>query len=271
MLVYRKGDPARNGSDGEDGLEGNIGLALTLTAVAGLSTGLGGLIAVLVRKPGPRFMSAVLGFAAGVMVHVSFVELLQHSIGEIGFASAHLAFFAGMAVMFLVDVLVPHEYMAERREPAGKSPALMRTGLLCALGLGIHNFPEGMATFAGTLESTGLGVAIAVAIAIHNVPEGLAVAAPIYAATGSRRKAFGWSLLSGLAEPAGAALAALVLWPVLSEGLLGWMMAAVAGLMVFISFDELVPASREYGHAHVAILSVALGMVVMSLSLGLLR
>ncbi len=214
-------------------------------------------------------MSGVLGFAAGVMIHISYVGLLGHSIGAIGLVPAHLAFFSGMAIMFLIDVLVPHDYMAERH-PRGGNSRLMRTGLLVALGLGIHNFPEGMATFAGTLHDVELGVAIAVAIAIHNIPEGLAVAAPIYAATGSRGKAFGLSFLSGLAEPAGAALAALVLYPFLSKRVLACMMSAVGGFMVFISFDELVPASREYGHDHIAIAAVILGMAVMSVSLWML-
>ena len=250
-------------------MQGNIGVALLLAAAAGLSTTIGSALAVLVKKPGPRFMSGVLGFAAGVMIHVSYVELLGHSIETIEFVPAHLAFFGGMAVMFLVDVLVPHDYMAERHARGGNS-RLMRTGLLVALGLGIHNFPEGMATFAGALHDVKLGAAIAVAIAIHNIPEGLAVAAPIYAATGSRGKAFGLSFLAGVAEPVGAAVAALVLFPFLSRQLLAWMMASVGGFMVFVSFDELVPASREYGHDHIAIAAVVLGMAVMSVSLWLL-
>ena len=251
-------------------MQGDIGVALLLTAAAGLSTTVGGALAVLLGKPGPRFMSGVLGFAAGVMIHVSYVELLGHSMETVGFASAHLAFFGGMGSMFLIDVLVPHDYMAERHPREGNS-RLTRTGLLVALGIGIHNFPEGMATFAGALHDPRLGTAIAVAIAIHNIPEGLAVAAPVYAATGSRGKALGLSFLSGVAEPAGAVVAALALYPFLSEGVLAWVMAAVGGLMVFISFDELVPASREYGHDHVAIAAVVLGMAVMSVSLWFLR
>jgi len=110
-----------------------------------------------------------------------------------------------------------------------------------------------------------------VAIAIHNIPEGLAVAAPIYAATGSRSKAFWWSFLSGVSEPVGAGLGALILLPFLNESLLGGVLAAVAGIMVFISIDELVPASKEYGHDHLAIIGLILGMVVMALSLWMIR
>ena len=200
-------------------MPGNIAIALALTTVAGLSTTIGGLLGVFVKEPGPRFMALTLGFSGGVMILVSFVELLAGGIEAIGFGPAHVAFFAGMLGMFLIDFLIPHEYMAEHHrtgEPGAKDK-LLKTGLLVALGIGIHNFPEGMATFAGTLQDVSVGVAIAVAIAIHNIPEGLAVSAPIFAATGSRRTAFLWSFLSGLAEPAGAAVAALVLLPFLND------------------------------------------------------
>ena len=144
---------------------------------------------------------------------------------------------------------------------------MVRTAMLVALGIGIHNFPEGMATLTGTLQDVNLGVAIALAIALHNIPEGLAVSVPIYAATGSRRKAFLWSFLAGLAEPAGAVVAALLLLPILSDEVLGLMLSAVAGVMVFISLDELLPASRSFGEAHLSIIGVLMGMAVMVLSL----
>ena len=255
----------------------NVGIALILTTLAGLSTGIGSLIGVATRRePGPRFMSMTLGFAAGVMVMVSFVELLSGGIEAIGFGPAHLAFFGGMLAMFLIDALVPHTYMAERHPAAqesenGTRERLLKTGLFVALGLGIHNFPEGMATFAATLKDVDLGIAIAVAIAIHNIPEGLAVSAPIYAATGSRGQAFLWSFLSGLAEPVGAALAALFLLPFLTDALLGWLLSAVAGVMIFISLDELVPAARAFGEEHLAIIGVISGMMVMAASLSMLR
>jgi len=255
----------------------NVGTALILTTLAGLSTAIGGLIGVATRRePGPRFMTLTLGFAAGVMVMVSFVELLPGGIEAIGFGPAHLAFFSGMLAMFVIDALVPHTYMAERHHVAqgsqnGTREKLLKTGLFVALGLGIHNFPEGMATFAGTLKDIDLGIAIAVAIAIHNIPEGLAVSAPIYAATKSRGQAFLWSFLSGLAEPVGAGLAALFLLPFLTDALLGWLLSAVAGIMIFISLDELVPAARAFGEEHLAITGVILGMMVMAASLSMLR
>ncbi|MHC5053080.1 MAG: zinc transporter ZupT [Planctomycetota bacterium] len=265
-------------------MQGDFATAILLTTLAGLSTTVGSALAFVVRKPGPRFMAATLGFAAGVMVLVSFVELLPRAVETLEAAAGYAVFFGGMAAMWLVDVLIPHDYLAEHYKggtsgnDAGASSAvgdeknarLRRTGLLVALGLGIHNFPEGMATLGATLEDTRLGLAVAVAIAAHNVPQGLAVAVPVWAATGSRRKAFLWSFLSGLAEPAGAAVAFVALRAFLSPELLAGMLGLVAGFMVYVSLDELVPSSREYGHEHLSIAGVAAGMAVMAASLRLL-
>lgn len=218
-------------------------------------------------------MALSLGFAAGVMILVSFAELLPKAIEALGPGIGYAAFFGGLAVMFLLDAAIPHSYegVADGRTGGPDYEGrLLRLGLFVALGIGIHNFPEGMATFAGTLADPRLGIAIAVAIAIHNIPEGLAVAAPVYAATGSRGKAFLWSFLSGLAEPVGAALAAIVLLPFLHGRALATVLAGVAGLMVFISLDELLPAAREHGEEHLAIIGVIAGMAVMAVSLSLL-
>ena len=250
-----------------------VGFALALTALAGLSTTVGSLLVFVVREPGPRFMALSLGFAAGVMILVSFAELLPAGIDALGPGAGYAAFFGGLGAMFLLDAAIPHSYEGiadgDRGSPSRES-RLLRVGLFVALGIGIHNFPEGMATFASTLADPRLGVAIAVAIAIHNIPEGLAVAAPVYAATGSRRKAFLWSFMSGLAEPAGAALAAIFLLPFLQGRALAAVLAGVAGLMVFISLDELLPAARARGGEHLAIVGAIAGMAVMALSLWLL-
>ncbi len=248
-----------------------IFIALLLTTGAGLATTIGSVLGLAVRKPGPKFMAFTLGFSAGVMILVSFVELLQGSIQDIGFLNAHIAFFIGMGSFFLIDVLLPHEYIGHiDHKQDGTSDELMRTGILVAVGIGIHNFPEGLATFAGALEDINLGFAIAIAIAIHNIPEGLAVSAPIYAATGSRKKAFFYSFLSGVSEPIGAGIAALILLPFLSSALLGWVLAVVAGIMVSISLDELVPVAKSFDSEHVPILGVMVGMIVMGVSLWLL-
>ena len=250
-----------------------VTLALLLTAFAGLSTTVGSVLVFIVRRPGPRFMALSLGFAAGVMILVSFAELLPKGIEELGPGLGYLAFFVGLVAMFALDTAIPHSYQGVADDAPGGDRAdsrLLRLGLFVALGIGIHNFPEGMATFAATLADPRLGVSIAVAIAIHNIPEGLAVAAPIYAATGSRAKAFWWSFLSGLTEPLGAALAALFLLPFLHGPALAGVLAGVAGLMVFISLDELLPAAREHGEEHLAIIGTIAGMAVMAVSLALL-
>jgi ZIP family zinc transporter len=249
-----------------------VALALTFTALAGLSTTVGSLLVLVIREPGRRFMALSLGFAAGVMILVSFAELLPAGIEVLGSGWGYAAFFGGLAAMFLLDAAIPHSYEGVADGGAGNSESrLRRLGLFVALGIGIHNFPEGMATFVSTLADPRLGAAIAVAIAIHNIPEGLAVAAPVYAATGSRKKAFLWSFLSGVAEPVGAILAAVVLLPFLRSGVLAAVLAGVAGLMVFISLDELLPAAREHGEEHLPIIGVIAGMAVMALSLWLLK
>jgi zinc transporter, ZIP family len=252
----------------------DVAFALMLSALAGLSTTIGGLLGFMVRKPGPRFMSLALGFSAGVMILISFVELLAEGIQAVGFMPAHLAFFAGMGGMFLLDLAIPHHYIAEHshagEDDDPRNEGLLRTGLLTALGIGLHNFPEGMVTFVAAMEDPALGVAVAIAVALHNIPEGLAVSAPVYAATGSRSKAFWWSFLSGIAEPIGALVAALVLGPVLNDLTFGYVLALVGGFMVFISLDELLPASKEFDAGHLPILGVVAGMVVMAVSLEML-
>ena len=195
---------------------GPVGIALALTLLAGLSTGIGSAIAYFIRRPRIAYLSFALGFSAGVMIYVSFMELLPQAIAGAGQAQAVLFFFIGVAFIGLIDLLVPEpenphnlEGLDEPQGPHGER-RLMRTGLLMALAIAAHNFPEGLATFAAGLTDTHLGVFIAVAVAIHNIPEGIAVSVPIFYATGNRKKAFTYSFLSGLAEPAGAALGYLV-------------------------------------------------------------
>ncbi len=257
---------------------------LLLTLGAGLATGIGSAIAFFARPTNKRLLSFALGLSGGVMIYVSFVELFheaQHGLrgvyGEqLGGFYAVAAFFAGIFLIGLIDRLVPsvenpHEpHRAEEMDHIPHNTKLMRMGLMTALAIAIHNFPEGIATFMTALEDPALGVAIALAVAIHNIPEGIAVSIPLYYATGNRGRAFRLSLLSGLAEPAGALLAWGLLAPLLSPALLGCTLAAVAGIMVFISIDELLPAAREYGEAHTAIYGVVSGMVLMAASLLLL-
>ncbi len=265
---------------------GTVLFAFGLTLLAGLSTGIGSLLALITKKTNTRFLSIALGFSAGVMIYVSFAEIMVKSkdslvaaLGERGGSwAAAASFFAGIVLIAVIDKLVPsgenpHESrMVEEIAPGGEGPhehhgKLMRMGIMSALAIAIHNFPEGIATFAAALQKPSLGIAIAVAIAIHNIPEGLAVSVPIFFSTGSRSKAFFYSFLSGLAEPVGALIGYLLLSRFLNDTTFGILFGMVAGIMVFISLDELLPAAREYDEAHSAIYSLVAGMVVMAVSL----
>ncbi|WP_300723466.1 zinc transporter ZupT [uncultured Alistipes sp.] len=266
-------------------MDTNLLIPLLLTLGAGLATGIGSAIAFFARRTNKRLLSFSLGLSGGVMVYVSFVELFHEANVALtgawgpraGAAVTVLSFFAGILFIGIIDRLVPsvenpHEaHRIEEMEQQPRNPKLMRMGLLTALAIAIHNFPEGIATFTSAVDNPTLGIAIAAAIAIHNIPEGIAVSVPVYYATGDRRKAFRLSLLSGLAEPVGALMAWLVLMPFMSATLMGCILAGVAGIMVFISIDELLPAAREYGEAHTAIYGVVAGMAVMAGSLLLLN
>ena len=247
----------------------NILPALLLSSLAGISTTIGAAIAFFIKRPTNKILSLTLGFSVGVMINVSFLGLLWESTNRIGFLHANIAFFAGMLVIFAVDALIPHEYISEKT--GTKDAKLMRTGLLTALGIAIHNFPEGFATLAGSLHSIEVGILLAVAIAIHNIPEGISVAIPILRASGSKRRAFLYSFASGIFEPIGAAIGAAFLLPFLTDYVISWVLAFVAGVMVFISFDELLPAAHEYGEGHIVPIGILLGMAVMAFSLMMLR
>jgi len=263
-------------------------MALGLTLLAGLSTGIGSLIGLGSNPNSRRFLTLSLGFSAGAMVYVSLVEILPKArlvleplLGRrLGYAAAVLAFFVGIAGMALMDRWLPvHDATGalQQLQPgaeAARDPArrrrLLRMGLFSAMAIGIHNFPEGLATFLGALTNPQLGVSIAVAIGIHNIPEGLAVSAPVYFATGSRRIAFWVSFLSGLAEPIGG-LVGFVLFRSLPNPIgFGLVFAALAGVMVYVSLDELLPAARDYGDQELTIISLMAGMAVMAISLVLL-
>lgn len=258
--------------------------AFGLTMFAGLSTGIGSALAFFTKQTNTRFLAISLGFSAGVMIYVSLIEIFVKAKNEmvmvhgdrLGYWYTVIAFFAGIAFIAIIDKLIPsmeNPHEIKEVEDIGKGPSqafsksLMRMGLFTALAIGIHNFPEGLATFTAALTSPELGIAIAVAIAIHNIPEGIAVSVPIYFATGSKRKAFWLSFTSGLAEPVGAIIGFLILMPILSPTVFGILFAAVAGIMVFISLDELLPTAEKYGKHHLSIYGLIGGMGVMALSL----
>ncbi len=261
----------------------NFWFAFGLTLFAGLSTGIGSALAFFTRRTNTRILSVSLGFSAGVMIYVSFMEIMSKARESLelvygdraGTWLAVLAFFSGILLIAIIDKLIPsyenpHEVRRVeeiKKEPGQKNPHLVRMGLLTALAIAIHNFPEGIATFAAGLSDPELAVPVAIAIAIHNIPEGIAVSVPISYGTGSRKKGFLLSFLSGLAEPIGALLAFAILMPFLSDALFGFLFGGVAGIMVFISIDELLPTSEEYGHHHHSIYGFLAGMAVMALSL----
>ena len=298
----------------------DVWFALGLTLFAGLATGVGSAIAFFARRTNYRFLSVSTGFSAGVMLYVSFVEILPKGLAALtapyGEKWGHwlnaASFFGGMALIGVIDTLIPaaknpHETHSEEEtaplhDASASWPAfdtvarqagpvavgvhdhridrsrLVRVGLFTAIAIAIHNFPEGLATFLAALENPSVGVAIAVAIALHNIPEGISVSVPIYYATGNRQQAFMYSFLSGMAEPVGAGVAYLALLLLIgSEGgvippqVMGLTFGGVAGIMVYISLDELLPTSKAYGKGHDSLLGLVSGMMVMALSLLLMK
>lgn len=282
-----------------------IFIAILLTLFAGFSTAIGSIIAFFSRKDDLRVLSLGLGFSAGVMIYISFMEILPTAFKDFkNHYDSHWAellglacFFGGILISLLIDKLIPedvnpHEPKEDLSElkicplpQKGQNPpkfhpgeklhqintkALKRTGIFTALAIAIHNFPEGFATFISSLDNLTLGIAIAIAVAIHNIPEGLAVSLPIYHATGDKKKAFIYSALSGFAEPLGAFVGALILLPFIGDLTLAISFAVIAGIMVFISLDELLPAAKTYDKTHDSLYGLIAGMAIMALSLNLL-
>lgn len=283
-----------------------IFIAMLLTLFAGFSTAIGSIIAFFSRKDDLRVLSLGLGFSAGVMIYISFMEILPTALKDFkNYYNSHWAellglacFFGGILISLLIDKLIPedvnpHEPKEDLSElkicplpQKGQNPpkfhpgeklhqintkALKHTGIFTALAIAIHNFPEGFATFISSLDNLTLGIAIAIAVAIHNIPEGLAVSLPIYHATGDKKKAFIYSALSGFAEPLGAFVGALILLPFIGDLTLAISFAVIAGIMVFISLDELLPAAKTYDKAHDSLYGLIAGMAIIALSLNLLE
>ena len=269
--------------------------ALLLTLIAGAATGIGGALVLFKKRISSNFLAGALGLSAGVMIFISLAELLPEAQAEImatgsvrhGETFVLLAFFAGMGIITLIDFLIPeyenpheasglslgaHTPAVDMLSHAGNEKALQRLGLMSAFAIAIHNFPEGIATFIGALNDPQMGAGITFAIAIHNIPEGIAVAIPIYYATKSKGKALLYATLSGFSEVIGAALC-LAVTAVSGIELTGGsaafplILAAVAGIMTYISLDELLPTAEKYGKHHIAIAGVIAGMAIMGVSL----
>lgn len=270
----------------------SVVFAFLLTLFAGLATGIGSLLALLTKRTNTKFLSVSLGFSAGVMIYVSMIEIFVKAreslvavLGERGGSwLTVVGFFAGMMVIALIDRFIPegdnpHEikrvecYIDENGNEVCPIPSrdskskLLRTGVFTALAIAIHNFPEGLATFISGMQEPTLAIPIAVAIAIHNIPEGIAVSIPVFFSTGSKKKAFVYSFLSGLSEPLGAVVGFTLLRTFVNDLTFGVVFSMVAGIMVFISLDELLPSAREYGEAHLSIYGLISGMMVMAVSL----
>jgi len=283
---------------------GDIWFPLLLAFLAGLCTVIGGLICISIRGFNSRYLAFSLGLSAGVMIYVSFAELLASAVLQTGFFAANVAFFGGILSIMLIDFFVPHNYIAERvcaglpdvpggaplgsamhdqcrlrgfgrgrgiGRGMGRNNRLAIAGAFTAIGIAIHNLPEGLSVFLGGVANPVLGITLAFAIAMHNIPEGIAIAMPIYYSTKSRAKALLYTLAAGLAEPLGAILGALFLIPFITPDFLSLSLAFVGGIMVFISFDELLPlCSENRGGSHTAIIGIIIGMMAMAISLHLI-
>jgi len=241
-----------------------------MTLLAGASTGIGSLIAFFSKKSGPRFISLSLGFSAGVMIYVSMGEILLKGRsylssaygGKAGYFIMLAAFFAGMAILYLLNRVLPEERASE-------DGSMVKAGLFTALAIAVHNLPEGMATFVSSLGDPALALPVVFAIAVHNIPEGISVSVPLACGGLGRKKAFLISFASGLTEPLGALLGYLILFPFMSDGVYGILFSAVAGIMTYISFDELIPTAEKAGGHGITMLGLTCGMAVMAVSLGL--
>ncbi len=256
----------------------NIGIAFLLTLLAGLATTIGGAIAFIVKPDNLKALSVGLGFSAGVMIFLSLTEILPTASESlaVNFPNFHewlvyFSFIVGIVIAVLIDYFIPdhidQEEVLHPDEPCTHHHKIKKAGLFMAIAICVHNFPEGMATFLSATQSLQLGVSVAIAIAIHNIPEGIAVAMPIYHITGKKRYAMLYASLSGLSEPLGAFLGMFLLQCLFPQMVIGFLLAAVAGIMIYISFDTLLPLAKEYGDWHLSMIGIVTGMLFIWLSL----
>lgn len=251
-----------------------MSVPLLLTLLAGSSTFVGAFLGILTKKPSNRLLAFSLGFAAGIMLLISLMEMLPAALSADGMSPVlgYGMFIIGLIGYFMLDRVLPHEHPQDLTcKECVKPRNVKRTAMLLTLGISLHNFPEGIATFVTSSANLELGMGIALAVAIHNIPEGLAVAGPVYAATGSKSKALFWAGISGFSEILGGVLAFLILGPMISEIVMGAIMAAVAGIMVALSVDELMPSAKEIDPHRNPSYGVLCGMAVMGFSLTLLQ
>lgn len=265
-------------------LHNNFSIAFSLTVLAGLTTAIGGAIAFITKKDNLKALSLGLGFSAGVMIFISLVDIIPNSehLLKQNFPNAYqwlvfIGFVVGILISVAIDYFLPdHVDTEELLNPDNPESAahnhykLKRAGFLTAVAICIHNFPEGMATFLTTTQNITLGASVAFAIAIHNIPEGIAVALPIYHVTGKKRYAMLYAALSGITEPIGALVGMFIFGIFVPNILVGVLMAGVAGIMTYLSFDTLLPLAKEYGNWHLSIVGIMSGILFIWLSLILL-
>lgn len=252
--------------------------AMLITLFAGLATAIGGGIAFIVKKDNLKALSVGLGFSAGVMIFLSFTDILPEAGKLLAVNFPHKyewlvygGFIIGIVVAMLIDYFLPDHIDTEEvlnpDSPCKHHHKIKRAGLFTAVAICVHNFPEGMATFLTTTQNITLGISVGLAIAIHNIPEGIAVALPIYHVTGKKRYAMLYAALSGITEPIGAVVGLFLFSLFLPQIMIGMLMAAVAGIMIYLSFDTLLPLAREYGNWHLSMVGIVSGMLVIWVSL----
>ena len=253
-------------------------LPLILTLAAGMSTLVGGFITFFVKRNNLKALSVGLGFSAGVMIYISLNELMTESphmlnayYGDMGAkVLAFVGFLVGILIAILIDYFIPDHIESDfltTNKRTEQRKKVKRAGLITALAVSLHNLPEGIATFLVSSQDLALGIPVAIAISIHNIPEGIAIALPIFHATGKKRQAILYTFLSGISEPIGGLIGVLLLRTLMPEQMIGMMTAAVAGIMVYLSFDTLLPLAREYGENHHVIIGIMSGMLIMAFGL----
>lgn len=257
-------------------------LGLLITFLAGMTTVLGGCLTFFIKKDNLRALSIGLGLSAGVMIFIGLTEVLKDS-GELlvkYFPNSYqwlvfAGFFVGVFVAVLIDWLIPkhieEDLFIKHDECCPDCHKIKRAGLLTAIAISMHNFPEGLSTFIMTTQNITLGVSVALAIAMHNIPAGIAIALPIYHATGKKRLAILYSFLSGISELVGALIGLILLQTVFPQTIVGFIFASVAGILIYISFDTILPLSKEYGDGHYSIFGIISGMFIIWLSLLLMN
>jgi ZIP family zinc transporter len=243
--------------------------ALLLSLIAGSATGIGGILVVIRGRISDRFIASSMGFASGVMLLISFLNLFAEALDLTSYFNVSLAFAIGSITMTILDTVLPHLELGKKEDGIIKSKQL-QSGLLILIGITIHNIPEGVIISAGYSLQPQLGILIAVAVFFHNVPEGIATAIPLISAGIRKRDVILATTISGLAEPLGALLGGTLLFNASNETI-GFALAFAAGVMTYITADELIPIAHEHGHKHAVSISLLLGMIFVMILNNFLR